>query len=190
MPLSAFMQIKETNRTEVENKAKGMSDFLKMEYLEKCIKDIKNELDVKKFCHSELSKIYEARNMFLESARHQKSLSDLSITFKEKIQSYVKEIGLWIKANQLDNADKSLREVLSIANSIEKQEIKKAIKDFYQKQAEAYERSMRNAHALKLYEKLFEISNEAEKAILKEKLLFLYDKMGKIREYMKMRGGE
>ena len=181
------MQIKESSKIEVENKAKNMSDFLRMEYFETCLKQIKG-IDVRKFCHEELAKLYDGRNMFLEAARHQKAMSDLSITFKEKIQSYVKEIVLWIKANQLDNADKSMREVISIANSVEKEEIKKAIKDFYQKQAIAYEGSMKNANALKLYEKLFEMSNDAEKPALKEKLLFLYDKMGKIREYMRMKG--
>ena len=180
------MQIKESSRIEVENKAKDMSDFLKMEYLETCLKQIRG-VDVKKFCHSELTKLYETKNMFLEAARHMRSLADLSITFKEKIQTYMREIESWIKAGRYEEAEKPMREVLSIANSVEKEEIKKAMKEFYQKQAIAYEKSLKNASALKLYEKLFEISNEAERLQLKEKLLFLYDKLGKIKEYMGMK---
>ena len=181
------MQVKETTKQEIENKARGMSDFLRMEYFETCLKQTKS-IEVKKFCHQELARLYEARNMFLEAAKNMNTMAEISITFNEKIKAYVKETELWIKAGRYENADASLKRALASANTQEKEEIKKAIKEFYKRQAEAYEKEKRNTNALKIYEKLFEIAEQGEKQEIKNKLIELYGRLGKIREYMKMKG--
>jgi len=176
------MQIKEKTRQEIEAKASGMSDFLKMEYLEACIKNT-NSIEAKKFCHSELARLYEAKNMFLEAARNMSSMAEMAITFNDKMQAYIKETELWIKAARYDDADEAFRKALASGNTKEKEEMKSAIKELYKKQALAYEKANKKGSALKIYEKLFSISSDLEKEEIKNKLLYFYEKLGKIREY-------
>lgn len=176
------MLVQEKTRGEIEQKLGMMSDFLKMEYLESCIKQYR-EFDIKKFCNQELANLYAKRNMFLEAARNAAAAAELTATFKEKVQAYMKETELWIKAGQYERADEAFRKAQASGNTMEKFEMKRAIKELYKKQAQAYERALRNANALKVYQKLIELADEQEKIEVKRKILDLYKKLGKIREY-------
>jgi len=177
------MKVEEKTRQEIEFKVGNMSDFLKMEYLESCIK-FHREFDIKKFCNMKLAELYEKRNMFTEAARNAASAAEMASTFKEKIEAYMKEVELWIKASQYDRSDEAFRKALASGNTMEKFEMKQAVKEFYKRQALAYEKSGRNANALKVYQKIMEIaSDEPEKKEVKMKLLVLYERLGKIREY-------
>lgn len=181
------MKVFEKTRAEVEAKLKMMSDFLKMEYLESCIKQ-NTSLDVRKFCNHQLADLYEKRSMFSEAARNMSSVAEMAATFSEKIQAYMKETELWIKAAQYDRADEAFRKALASGNARDKEEMKKAILNLYKKQAEEYEKAKRNSNALKIYEKLVEISPESEKASIRQKLLYFYKTLGKIREYTVLQG--
>lgn len=177
------MIVQEKTRAEVEGKLNMMSDFLKMEYLESCIKQHR-EFDIKKFCNMKLAELYANRNMFSEAARNAASAAELAATYKEKIDAYMKETELWVRAAQYDKADEAFRKALASGNGQEKAEMKRAIKELYRKQAVAYEKSIRNSNALKVYQKVLEMAtDEAEKTEVKRKLLDLYKKLGKIREY-------
>lgn len=181
------MQVNEKTRQEIEGKLKGMTDFLKMEYLESCLK-YHRDFDAKKFCNLKLAELYEGRSMFSEAARNMSSMAEMAATFKEKIQAYMKETELWIKAARYDLADDAFRKALASGNMKEKEEMKKAIKQLYKKQAEVYEKVRRNANALKIYEKLLQMADEDEKPEIKKKLLELYKILGKIREYTILSG--
>lgn len=176
------MIIQEKTRGEVEQKLGMMSDFLKMEYLENCIKQHR-DFEIKKFCNMKLAGLYENRNMFLEAARNMTAAADMAVTFKEKAQAYMQETGLWIKAGQYERAEEAFRKALASGNTQEKFEMKRSIKELYKKQALSLEKSGRNTNALKIYQKLLEMSDDAEKTGVKNKLLELYKRLGKIREY-------
>ena len=182
------MQVREKTRQEIEQKLSMMSDFLKMEYLENCLKQ-QSTFDVKRFCHENLSVLYDKRNMFAESAKHMNIAAEISATFKDKMQNYMKEVELWIKSNQYDRVDEAFTKALACGNTKEKEEMKAALKELYFKQAKAFEKAQRNSNAMKVYEKILRmnLANEAEKAEIREKLLSLYQKLGKIREYMMLR---
>lgn len=176
------MQTKERTRQEIEARLKSMSDFLKMEYLENCLKkDI--DFDAKKFCHLNLVELYEGRSMYLEAARNIARVAEIAVTFKEKINAYMRETELWIKAAQYDRADEAFRKALASGNTREKEEMKSSVKEFYKNQALAYEKANRNGNALTIYEKLLTIAKDEENIDVKKKLLALYKRLGKIREY-------
>jgi tetratricopeptide (TPR) repeat protein len=182
-----FMQIGEKSRQEIEMKLSQMSDFLKMEYLEACAKQHR-EFDIKKFCNMKLAELYEKRNMFSEAAKNASAAAEMAATYNEKMQSYMKEVELWVKAGHYDNIDGAFKKALASGNAKEKEEMKKALKSFYQKQAEAYERMLRRENALKIYQRMLELSdNESEKLGIKRKILDLYKTLGKIREYTILR---
>ena len=176
------MIVQEKTRGEVEQKLGMMSDFLRMEYLENCLRQHR-DFDIKKFCNLKLAELYAARNMYLEAAKNASAAAELAATFKEKSSAYIKETELWIKAGQYERADEAMRKALASGNTQEKFEMKRAVKELYKKQAIAFERSGRNSNALKIYQRVLEISDESEKTDVKKKLLELYKKLGKIREY-------
>ncbi|MFH1307247.1 MAG: hypothetical protein ABIH72_00145 [archaeon] len=172
-------------KEEVEAKLNTMSDFLKMEYLEYCLKD--SDFSVKRFCHQKLAELYEDRKMFSEAAKNMSSVAEVSLSFKDKREAYMKEVELWLKAGHFDMFDNALTRGLSIGNVSEKEEMKRAIKDLLKRQGQSYEKSMKRGAAVKVYEKLFQMSDTSEKEGVKLKLMELYDKLGKIREYMALK---
>lgn len=181
------MQIKEKTKPEVEAKSSGMSDFLKMEYLEECLKN-NLSFDIKKFCALELVKLYEARKMFSEAGRKLIHASEISLTFRDKKNLYMKAAELFIKAELYDLAEHSLRKAQEQGTKSDISEMKKAIKQLLLQQAGQYEKEIRKGKALKAYEYLYKISNEQEKEKIKEKLLMLYEKLGKVSEYNILKG--
>jgi len=181
-------KVEEQTKPEIEKKLGMMSDFLKIEYLENCLKQ-QTLMDVRKFVHQELSKLYEKKAMYFEAAKNMERAAELAVTFKDKMQDYLKEAELFIKAARYDHADDAVSKALACGNASEKDGMKQAIKLLYMKQAEVYEKAMRNNNAAKIYEKLFSFSflSETEKAMIKEKLYFLYQKLGKVSEMMSLR---
>lgn len=176
------MKVFEKTKTEVETRLSQMSPFLQMEYLESCLKN-HMDFDVQRVCHLKLAGLYESRNMYSEAARNMSAVAELAGTFRDKVQAYMKETELWIKAAYYDKAEDSFKKALASGNTKEKEEMKKAIKELYIKQAQAYEKANRNSNALKIYELLLRTADPAKTIEIKKKLLDLYKRLGKIREY-------
>jgi len=181
------MKVFEKTRQEVEAKLREMSPFLQMEYLESCLKN-HMDFDVQRLCHLKLAELYDSRNMFSEAAKNMSAVAELAGTFKDKMQAYMKETELWIKSSYYDRAEDAFKKALASGNAREKEEMKKAIKEFYKKQALAYEKANRNANAMKIYELMLRTADETDKPELKNKLLEFYKKLGKIREYTVLSG--
>ena len=167
---------------EIETKFNTLSPFLKMEYLEECSKQ-NSDLNIKKFCCQKLAELYEIKSMFSEAAKNMSSLADMAVTFKDKINCFLKEIELWIKSGQYELADETYKMALAIGNTHEKEDIKKAVKELYKNQSLNFEKTNKNANALKIYEKLLHLVEEREKLEIKKRILPLYKKLGKIHEY-------
>jgi tetratricopeptide (TPR) repeat protein len=155
-----------------------------MEYLETLSKK-QNSLDVAKYIRKQISKLYADKGMYSNAARQLEAWADLSVTFKEKIEAYIQEVEMWIRAGEYMNADDILKRALANATITEKNSIKTRIKQAYINQALFFERRNERNKALKIYEKLYSIeTNESDKEDLRKKLLDLYEKTGKVREYM------
>jgi hypothetical protein len=108
----------------------------------------------------------------------------ISVAFSEKIKYHIKEAELYIKAVDFEGVDYAMKKAMSDANASEKAEIYFIIKNSYKKHAEIYEKEMKRNHAAKIYEKLLQMNNsELEKKDIKKKLLGLYEKLGKLKEY-------
>lgn len=180
------MLVKEKSKAEVEAKAGSMSDFLKMEYLEECLKG-NFSFDIKRFCNLNLAKIYEGRNMFSEAAKKMDAVGEISVTFREKKEAYMKAVELFIKGEYYDKADFALRKALDSCSLNEKKEIKTAVAKLLKEQAGVYEKENKRGKAVKAYGHLYRISEE-EKAEIKQKLLDLYSKLGMMREFNMLRG--
>ncbi len=171
------------SKSDVEKEIKGKGDFVQIAYLTEILEE-KVLIDVRKFICFKLAEIYERKGMLKDAAKMFDKIALNSIAFSEKIKHYVKEAELYIKAGAFEEVNEAMKKAMNQANAIEKQDIYFAIGDFYKRQAEIYEKEMKRNHAVRIYEKLLEMNiTDLEKQEIKEKLLELYEKLGKLKEY-------
>jgi len=184
------MQIKERTKKQISEKIKGMNEFLKIEYLEECLK-APITFNVKKFVQDLLIELYWQRKMFSQAAKYSVSNAEISVKYTEKIENYMKALRLYVMAGLLTDADITYRRALACGNSSQKKEIEVDVINFYKKQAEVFEKHDKRAHAIKVYEKLLRfIKDEQEKEEVKIKLIDMYEKVGKMREAVDLRRNE
>ncbi len=171
------------SKQDIEKELKGKGEFVQINYIERFIKkDL--PLEIKKFSYLKLAEIYEGKGMFSNAAKSFESAAALSIAFSEKIRNFMKATELYIKSGLFDTADYSMKRAIAEANSREKRDIILSVKNMYRNQAEAYEREKRRNNAVRIYEKLLEMDiSEDERREIKKRLLGLYEKLGKLREY-------
>lgn len=180
------MRVLEKSTRDIQEKLATMSDFLKIDYLESALKS-NIDIEAKKFCHLKLAELYEQKKMFAEAAKNMLVLASFAITFKDQINSFMKETELWIKALRYEKADDSFKKALIAGNATQKQEMKNQIYQTYLSQAKMFEQTQRNSHAAKAYEKLLELTDEEKRSLIKDKLFALYTRLGKIREAKMLR---
>jgi len=169
-------------KSEIEAVLKKKGDFMQIDYLSDFLR---KELptDVKKFVYLKLADIYGRKSMFKEEARIFDSLALNSIAFSEKVKYYVKEAEVFIRACKFTDADSAMRKAMREANSIEREEIYYSVKDFYKKVAEDYVKQVKRSSAVKVYEKLLNMRlTNFEKKEIKNKLIELYEKLGRFSE--------
>jgi len=179
------MRMVDKTKEEISGKMKTMGDYVKMGYLKDCLK---NSLDIetRRFVLSNLAGIYEKRKMFSESAKIYRNLSELNLNKNSKVNDLLKSLQLFMKAGMIDEADMSYMKALSAATEQEKQRVTEGVKSFYRAQAAANHSQGKRRHALVIYEKIlkdFPLDLQ-EKRFVKEQLLDLYKKLGKVREYL------
>jgi tetratricopeptide (TPR) repeat protein len=176
------------SKSEIEKELAGKGEFVQIDYLTAFLRE-EMPTDVRKFVMLRAAEIYGKKMMFGEAAKIYNNLAMLTITFKEKIQYYIKEAEMHIKGGNLREADRATSKAMNEANTFEKNDIMFNIRQFYRKQAEAFEKEIRRANAARMYEKLLELSaTEAEKREYRGKLMALYEKLGKFREYNALKG--
>lgn len=180
-----FMQILEKNRGEIEARASKMSDFLKMEYLENCLKRF-SDIEILRYCYAELSRLYEKNIMYHEAIKYIEKFQEVCISQREKIQAYIREIELLVKGGYYERVNFAYSKLLEIASPKELIEIENKIINMYKSEAEKFEKANKNALALKVYERLARAVKDSEKPEIKNKILILYKKLGKVRESLEL----
>jgi len=171
-------------RKEVEAKLVGVGDYVKMDFLQQCLK--KNlDFDTKKFVLTTLSKTYESRRMFLEAGKLIRISADINTTYESKVNDFVKSAELFIKGGNYDEADISLTKAFGSANEKQKVSIKQKVKETYKAQAQDFMKKDKRKNAADVYEKLLTLPylDTVERKEVQSALLQLYQKLGKIREF-------
>ncbi|MAG11044.1 hypothetical protein CMI44_01915 [Candidatus Pacearchaeota archaeon] len=176
------------SKSEIEENLKSKGDFMQIYYLSGFLKkDL--PFDVKKFVHLKLAEIYERKGMLKDAARIFDSLALSSIAFSEKVKYYTKEAEIYIRAGIFDDTDRAMRKAMNEASSVERDEIYYSIKDFYKKVAKEYEDQLKRNNATKVYEKLMDMRlADVERNEIRDKLIKLYEKLGKFNEAKMLEG--
>lgn len=174
-------------KREVEEKLKSMGDYVKMDYLSRCLK---NNLDfeTRKFVLNNLSKIYESRGMYSEAGRLSKSSADINTTFDGKINDFMKSVELFIKAGNFDEAENTFNKSVVLGNSNQKVDMKMKKKLFYFNQAKEYTKRDKRKHAMETYQHILTLElTDTERTNIQNALMELYQKLGKIKEYYNLK---
>ena len=177
----------ELSKSDVEMQIAGKGEFVQINLLNNLLKQILHR-DTKKFVYLKLIEIYTKRKMFNDVAKMYEGLAGICIAFSEQIKNHLKATEYYIQAGFFDKADYSMRKALNEANSVEREEIVFSVKEFYKKQAEEHERELKRNHAARIYEKLLEMSiTDEERREIKGKLMELYERLGKLKEFYAMK---
>ncbi len=175
------------SKSDIEKELQRKGDFVQIAYLTDILEE-KLPIDIKKFICFKLAGIYEKKFMFKDAAKMFDHVAFISIAFSEKIKYHIKEAELYIKEGDFELVDHAMKKAMSDANASEKAEIYFIIKNSYNKQAEIYEKEMRRNRTVKIYEKLLHMDlSELEKNDIKAKLLVLYEKLGRLKEYFALK---
>ncbi len=185
-----IMLVKERNRREVEEKLKGLGNYVKIDYLLSCLKQPFIDFDTRRFVLLELAKLYKEKKMFLEAGKMIQSAAPINTTYKGMINDYVASAEMFVKAGNFDNADISFEKAIGCASDKERFDIKQIKIDCYKGQAEEFFRNDKRNNAMIAFEKLLTLNLAgSERREVQEKLLGLYDKLGRIREYYSLKRG-
>src|SRR3989344_3111187 len=174
------------SKKDVEDTIAGKGDYVKIDHLTRFLTK-SPPLEVKKFIYLELGEVYKDKGMYSEAAKYFGFLGELVLTFREKINFFIKECELHIQAGNFGMADNSFKKIMHVTNEKEIVVAKRHIHDFYIDLARKYEKADRRIQAIKVYEKILELtlSDEGDKKNAKMSLMNLYEKTGRMREYFK-----
>lgn len=174
---------KDLKKAELDELLEGKGDFVQIDYLNRFLK-LFPPIAMRKYAYLRLAKVYLEKRLFEDAAKMFSNAAINSLTFKEKNESYMKEAKCYIKAGKFESSSKALRKAFSEANEKERNEMAREIINYYKKEGESLEKEGKPGAATTLYERLIRMRlPEEEKSEVKEKLLSLYKKLGKIKEY-------
>lgn len=178
-------------KVEIENFLKGKGDFVQIDHLTRLLTDKMLPIDKRKFVCQKLAELYEKKNMYGEAAKMSNNVSLASTTFTEKMKAHVKEAELYVKAGLFREVDEAVKKAVAEANTVQRNEINNAVKEFYKRQAEIYEKTRKIGNAVKLYEKMLEMNiSDSERQEIKGKLMGLYEKLGRVKDYFTIKRGD
>jgi len=174
---------KEMTTQEIEKELNCHGDFLQIDMIDRFTKNpLSNEIKI--FLYKKLMELYKNNKMPLEAAKIAKNIAMLSESYKEKEKYHIAEAELYIIAGNFEKVNSAMKNAMVNASETEKENIIYTIKDFYKIQAEIYEKEKRRRYASEIYGKILEMNLvPSERQQIKEKLLNLYDKLGKTKEY-------
>ncbi|MBS3079009.1 hypothetical protein J4218_02720 [Candidatus Pacearchaeota archaeon] len=179
------MQVLERDKKEIEIRASKMSDFLKMEYFESCLKKFTDH-EIQKFCCMELSKLYENKFMYPEAIKYIFKFQEITGNPMEKKKAMQKEIELLIKGGFYEKAEGVIKKTFGMLTEGERFELRRNVVTLYKSIGEKAEKNGRNAEVVKVYERLLPYTFDNERNHVKVKLIESYKKLGKIREAIEL----
>lgn len=172
------------HKQDVETFLHGKGDFVKMDYLNRYLKTMP-PIEMRKFAYLKLAEVYLGKEMYIDAAGAFKNAAVNSVSFKEKQENFLKEGKAYISAGKFDSSDKAISRAMDEGNKKEKEDIYSDVLTYYRKEAEKLAKEPNKQNRLAgLYEKMLRLKfMDSEKDEFKEKLLALYERLGKVKEY-------
>jgi tetratricopeptide (TPR) repeat protein len=170
-------------KREMEDKIAKVGDYVKMDYLQACLKQ-NLDFDTRKFALVKLAGIYEPRGMFGDAAKLMNASAEINTTFDGKMKDFMKAAELFIKAGLFDESDVAFGKALACVNEKQKADLKVKRKDMYKVHAKELLKRDKRRNAMEAYEKLASLDLDAqEKNEVQTNLMQLYEKLGRVRDF-------
>ena len=163
-----------------------MSDELKAEFIENCLKK-KLDSSVKKNIHIKVADIYDRKKWYTNAASHISAAISCTDIYREKMGLFMKLGQLNIKDNKHIMARDAFKSAMDYANSGEKKKISDDIKNLYLSGASSLDANGKWTKAALIYEYSLDLLTDAEKKAVKQKLVILYEKLGRVKDSMRMK---
>jgi tetratricopeptide (TPR) repeat protein len=179
------MQVLEKDKKEIEIRASKMSDFLRMEYFETCLRKF-TDSEIQKLCCMELAKLYENKHMYPEAVKYIFKFQEITGNPIEKKKAMLIEVELLIKGSYYDKAESVIRKAMSILNEQERFELRRNVIRLYSEIAGRFEKSGKNSELIRIYERLVNYVVDKERIDIKKKMAESLRKIGRIRESMEI----
>lgn len=174
-------------KQDIEDTIKNKDDFIKIDYLNRYLKQV-DSLEMKRFILLHLAAANENKGLLHDAIRNVSAAGDVSLTFREKRDLYMKEVSLWIKLGDFMMAEKAFHKSLGYGNDIEKMEMQELYENTFRAIGKSYMDQEKFRKALEVYEKVFSITKvNLRKNEVKDKLLELYGKLGRGKEYDRLK---
>ena len=180
--------ITEISKAEVQAKLASVGDFVKMDFLQQCLKKTL-DFDTRKYVLTTLAGIYEQRHMYLEAGKLVRNAAEINVTFEGKMTDFLKSAELLVHAVACDEARVSFAKAIGSANERQKPALRESYKKAHFTTAEEFLKKDKRNHALEIYESLLalEFITPEEKRKAQVAILPLYEKLGKIKEFMNLK---
>lgn len=178
-----------TNKQELIS---GMSKYntpeRKIEYLEV---EIRKGLtpEMKKEALILIAQLYESKKWWGNAAKNYQIASDLAVLIPEKMNILYKTAEMYLRAEDYFSSDDYFRRAMAQASMRERAEMQRKIFAMYLSLAQEYESKKNNTKAIQVYNRLLSLPgypfDESQK--IRDKLVILYDKIGKPFEANQLR---
>lgn len=178
------VQVREKTVAEIKEKLRGMlTSFNKISYLESAIGDRASTFEVKRFLWKTLGELYEDQKLWDKAAKAYENGAGIDITYKDKIENYLKAAELYSKVGRIDEAEQMFVRAMREANDAQRVNIKLARKNIYMLAAQDLDKKGKKGNAMRFYEHLIKMNlDELDKRQVKEKLLAIYKSLGKFND--------
>ncbi|MEA3329889.1 MAG: hypothetical protein U9Q06_04045 [Nanoarchaeota archaeon] len=176
-----MLEERSITKSEIESIIKGKDDFVKIDYLNRFLEKADN-IEVKKFIFLNLAAVSENRGLMKEAAKQISAAADISITYREKMEFYMKEAEFLIKLGDFVSSDKVFKRAYFYGNSHEREQMKAQYFELYKMIGKIEEDKGKLRRAIKVYEKLITLIQDGEKKDIMNLIIGLYEKTGEIEK--------
>lgn len=173
---------------DIHARLKTLSPMLQQEYLENLLKRMSLNSDLKLFISRQLLELYVRRGLWSNAAKVMENAAASQHNFNLKRDTYKQAGILYVRAVDFLMADDCFRKAVENASEKEKPFLRKEVENVYLTEAQNFENNAKRTKAVEIYERILRTSPEdAVKRKINEKLVVLYEKLGRIRDHLNLR---
>ncbi len=173
---------------DIRTRLKTLSPMLQQEYLENLLKRLSLDPNIRLLCSREVTELYVRRGLLAAAAKTMESAAAFIQNPNHRRDIYKQAAVLYLRAVSLQLAEDSFRKSLENASERERPFLKKEFEQIHLTEALAMENSERRAKAVEVYERMLRSNPDPllQKKI-NERLVVLYEKLGRIRDHLNLR---
>lgn len=176
------------SESDMRTKLSTLSYELKIEYLENLLKQIILPNDVKYSASKILADLYLQKGWISSAAKAMERAAETVNTYEARKEVYMNVGMLYVQAMEFVSAGDAFKKAMDAAAPGERVALQKKIRQAWMSEADRMEKGSRRPKALEIYDRLLRTSNDYyEQDMLMKKIMFLYEKLGRIKDSIGIR---